>query len=252
MSRKSLSAGLLLALIALAGCSSSQPQRPRARSSIRTTASVERRRGHHRHASSRSPALLRLSRTSKRPRWTASRSAASCLRTQSRRRRSHRRRTPASSPGRTRTFTKCGIPAASFCNPPRVRSRAFSRSRDGTPRAFVGSAVLKKLFGFNNGFTVYDDEMPRPGKRNEFREDPERKASVVVDRAIEWLEQETVGQAVLPVGTSLRSAYSLQSAARVCTEVQRPPIRWRNRLHGPAARTSVRAPSKRSRQRTRR
>ncbi len=53
--------------------------------------------------------------------------------------------------------------------------------------AFVGSAVLKKLFGFNNGFGVYDDEMPRPGKRNEFREDPERKASVVVGRAIDWL-----------------------------------------------------------------
>src|SRR3954471_16524042 len=53
--------------------------------------------------------------------------------------------------------------------------------------AFIGSAVLKKLFGFNNGFNVYDDEMPRPGKRNEFREDPERKASVVVDHAVEWL-----------------------------------------------------------------
>ena len=46
--------------------------------------------------------------------------------------------------------------------------------------AFIGSAVLKKLFGFNNGFSVYDDEMPRPGKRNEFREDPERKASVPI------------------------------------------------------------------------
>ncbi len=55
--------------------------------------------------------------------------------------------------------------------------------------AFIGSAVLKKLFGFNNGFVVYDDEMPRPGKRNEFREDPERKASVTVDRAIAWLDK---------------------------------------------------------------
>jgi choline-sulfatase len=55
--------------------------------------------------------------------------------------------------------------------------------------AFVGSAVLKKLFGFGNGFSVYDDEMPRPGKKNEFREDPERKASVVVDHAIEWLSK---------------------------------------------------------------
>jgi arylsulfatase A-like enzyme len=57
--------------------------------------------------------------------------------------------------------------------------------------AFVGSAVLKKLFGFNNGFDVYDDEMPRPGNRNEFREDPERKAAVVVDRAIAWLDKRT-------------------------------------------------------------
>jgi arylsulfatase A-like enzyme/Tfp pilus assembly protein PilF len=55
--------------------------------------------------------------------------------------------------------------------------------------AFIGSAVLKKVFGFNNGFAVYDDEMPRPGKRHEFREDPERKASVVVDRAIDWLDK---------------------------------------------------------------
>jgi arylsulfatase A-like enzyme/Tfp pilus assembly protein PilF len=60
--------------------------------------------------------------------------------------------------------------------------------------AFVGSAVLKKLFGFNNGFDVYDDEMPRPGKRSEFREDPERKASVVVDRAIGWLNSRSSGK----------------------------------------------------------
>ena len=59
--------------------------------------------------------------------------------------------------------------------------------------AFIGSAVLKKLFGFNNGFAVYDDEMPRPGSRNEFREDPERKASAVVDRAIAWLDKKPAG-----------------------------------------------------------
>jgi arylsulfatase A-like enzyme/Flp pilus assembly protein TadD len=63
--------------------------------------------------------------------------------------------------------------------------------------AFIGSAVLKKLFGFNNGFAVYDDEMPRPGKRNEFREDPERKASVTVDRAIAWLNQRTADKPFL-------------------------------------------------------
>jgi tetratricopeptide (TPR) repeat protein len=51
--------------------------------------------------------------------------------------------------------------------------------------------VLKKIFGFNNGFAVYDDEMPVPGRRADFREDPERKASVVVDRAISWLDGRT-------------------------------------------------------------
>src|SRR5437899_10040154 len=40
--------------------------------------------------------------------------------------------------------------------------------------AFIGSAVLKKIFGFNLGFAVYDDQMPRPGPADQFREDPER------------------------------------------------------------------------------
>lgn len=57
--------------------------------------------------------------------------------------------------------------------------------------AFIGSAVLKKAFGFNNGFALYDDEMPRPGKRTEFRDDPERNAAAVVDRAVAWLNNRT-------------------------------------------------------------
>ena len=113
--------------------------------------------------------------------------------------------------------------------------------------AFIGSAVLKKLFGFNNGFGVYDDEMPRPGKRNEFREDPERKASVMVDRAIDWLNQQAVRQAVLPLGAHVRSAHPVQSAARVRAEVQGPSVRRRDRLRGPADR----APVRRRRERTR-
>jgi len=31
--------------------------------------------------------------------------------------------------------------------------------------AFIGSAVLKRDFGFNLGFDYYDDKMPRPGPR---------------------------------------------------------------------------------------
>jgi choline-sulfatase len=57
--------------------------------------------------------------------------------------------------------------------------------------AFIGSAVLKKIFGFNLGFAVYDDQMPKPGPADKFREDPERRAGVVVDRAIQWLNAQS-------------------------------------------------------------
>ena len=56
--------------------------------------------------------------------------------------------------------------------------------------AFVSSAVLKKTFGFNNGFEVYDDQMPKAGGREE-REDPERKAAATTDRALEWLSTQS-------------------------------------------------------------
>jgi choline-sulfatase len=57
--------------------------------------------------------------------------------------------------------------------------------------AFVGSAVLKKNFGFNLGFEVYDDQMPKPGPAQQFLEDPERRAGVVVDHAIHWLNSQS-------------------------------------------------------------
>jgi len=54
--------------------------------------------------------------------------------------------------------------------------------------AFVGSSVLKKQFGFNQGFALYDDEMPKPDPRQTAAGDyAERLASEVVDRAIAWL-----------------------------------------------------------------
>ena len=54
--------------------------------------------------------------------------------------------------------------------------------------AFISSAVLKKRFGFDHGFAVYDDQMPQPGNRQEFLEDAERRAGDTVDRAIQWLD----------------------------------------------------------------
>ncbi len=53
--------------------------------------------------------------------------------------------------------------------------------------AFVGASVLKKSFGFAQGFAVYDDQMPKPGAAGETGEFPERRAGEVVDRAIQWL-----------------------------------------------------------------
>jgi arylsulfatase A-like enzyme/Flp pilus assembly protein TadD len=57
--------------------------------------------------------------------------------------------------------------------------------------AFISSAVLKKRFGFDHGFSVYDDQMPRPGNTQEFLEDAERRAGDTVDRAVAWLDGRT-------------------------------------------------------------
>ena len=64
---------------------------------------------------------------------------------------------------------------------------AILQQRGWHTAAFVSSAVLKKLFGFNQGFAVYDDQMPRPGNSREFLEDPERSAGDTIDRALQWL-----------------------------------------------------------------
>ena len=57
--------------------------------------------------------------------------------------------------------------------------------------AFISSAVLKKLFGLNLGFAVYDDQMPKPGKGHQFMEDAERRAGDTVDRAVRWLDTQS-------------------------------------------------------------
>jgi choline-sulfatase len=57
--------------------------------------------------------------------------------------------------------------------------------------AFVSSAVLKKQFGFSQGFNVYDDQMPKPSNIRDVVEDPERRAGDTVDRAIHWLDAQS-------------------------------------------------------------
>jgi arylsulfatase A-like enzyme/Flp pilus assembly protein TadD len=56
--------------------------------------------------------------------------------------------------------------------------------------AFIGASVLKKLFGFSQGFAVYDDQMPKPNDRLA-REYPERPAADVVNRAVAWLNTQS-------------------------------------------------------------
>lgn len=56
--------------------------------------------------------------------------------------------------------------------------------------AFVGASVLKKSFGFGQGFAVYDDEMPKPDANHPV-EFPERRAGDVVDRATRWLDAQS-------------------------------------------------------------
>jgi arylsulfatase A-like enzyme/Flp pilus assembly protein TadD len=53
--------------------------------------------------------------------------------------------------------------------------------------AFVGSSVLRRQFGFAQGFAAYDDEMPKPEAAKKSAEFAERRAGEVVDRAIAWL-----------------------------------------------------------------
>jgi arylsulfatase A-like enzyme/Tfp pilus assembly protein PilF len=56
---------------------------------------------------------------------------------------------------------------------------------------FVGASVLKKSFGFSQGFGVYDDRMPKPAAGAMAGEYPERRAGEVVDRAVGWLESQS-------------------------------------------------------------
>jgi len=56
--------------------------------------------------------------------------------------------------------------------------------------AFIGSSVLKKRFGLNQGFATYDDEMPASAGGSAEAE-PERRASDVVDRAAKWLDTQS-------------------------------------------------------------
>lgn len=51
--------------------------------------------------------------------------------------------------------------------------------------AFISASVLKKYFGFGQGFTTYDDQMPQTSSGN--GAPPSRPGNIAVDHAIQWL-----------------------------------------------------------------
>lgn len=51
--------------------------------------------------------------------------------------------------------------------------------------------MLKRSFGLDQGFGVYDDEMPKPVAGKPAGEYAERRAGKVVDRAVHWLASRT-------------------------------------------------------------
>lgn len=66
---------------------------------------------------------------------------------------------------------------------------SVSRAAGYATAAFVGSSVLSRRFGFSTGFEIYDDDMGSSVvEANQPGVHLERRASVVTDRAIEWLK----------------------------------------------------------------
>jgi arylsulfatase A-like enzyme/Tfp pilus assembly protein PilF len=67
----------------------------------------------------------------------------------------------------------------------RLKARGFATG------AFVGGFPVTKRFGLTSGFDVYDDQMPESRSANEIAL-PERRADVVVSRAIDWIGNQPV------------------------------------------------------------
>ena len=102
--------------------------------------------------------------------------------------------TPLTPPSHASIFTGLNPPShhvrntGGFILPsPSITLATILQQQGWDTAAFISSAVLKKFFGLNQGFAVYDDQMPKPGKGHEFIEDAERPAWETVDRAIRWL-----------------------------------------------------------------
>jgi arylsulfatase A-like enzyme/Flp pilus assembly protein TadD len=99
--------------------------------------------------------------------------------------------TPLTDPSHASMFTGLNPNAdqvrdtGSFALQPKfVTLAAFLQKHGWNTAAFISASVLKKDFGFNQGFSVYDDEMSQTGDTFTAASRP---ASLTVDRALAWL-----------------------------------------------------------------
>lgn len=74
---------------------------------------------------------------------------------------------------------------------PNLTLAEILQSQGWDTAAFLGSAVLKKAFGFNQGFATYDDQMPKPASGDTMHEDPDRPAGEVISHALAWLSAQS-------------------------------------------------------------
>ncbi|MFB3921933.1 MAG: sulfatase-like hydrolase/transferase [Terriglobia bacterium] len=80
-----------------------------------------------------------------------------------------------------------------FTLDPKHRTLAsMARAAGYTTAAFVGSKAVGRVFGLQQGFDTYDDEMPSRRQQEEGKLPgvfPERRAAVTTDRTLDWLKQ---------------------------------------------------------------
>lgn len=72
--------------------------------------------------------------------------------------------------------------------PSSVTMATILRRHGWNTAGFISASVLRRMFGFNQGFTTYDDTMLNSGGRNPVAT---RAANVTADHAIRWLKQES-------------------------------------------------------------
>ena len=77
--------------------------------------------------------------------------------------------------------------------PTSITLASILKKRGWSTGGFVGSSVLKRVYGFSQGFDTYDDKMAHTIDTSSETEESTRPAEQVVDSAIHWLENEPRG-----------------------------------------------------------